>query len=219
MRLAMLGTHKYAMARYLGLPVSMEMSDEELKPILNSVKDRDPRLYRQVKVVIYGGNYLAGARTVYNNNPEDFASEAEAKKFLNFCNSLSPKVQTWKKRVMAQAQAKKGLTNPFGYHRPFWDLPGNDGPASCAYLPQSIVAAVMKEIMLQLWFGTSTNPEWEEAGRYMVWQIHDELIFDTPEDRVEIIKPMVKAAFTQAWPQLNNLAFGCSLDVVDSLGD
>jgi hypothetical protein len=207
MRLAQLGMHKYAMATYLGLPVSTSMSDEQLKPILAGVKDRDPRLYRQMKVVIYGGNYLAGARTVFLNNPEDFASEAEAKKFLAFCNGLSPKVQQWKKRVMAQAKQARGLTNPFGYHKPFWDLPGRDGPAACAFLPQSIVAAVMKEIMLQLWY--------TKAGWFMIWQTHDDLCLDVPEAEVAEIREIVRKAFTQNWPQLGGLAFGCDITVGD----
>jgi hypothetical protein len=218
MRLARLGIHKFAMAKFLGLPVDKTMPDDQIKPYLKDIKKRGLALYKKMKIVIYGGNYLAGPKTVFLNNPEDFESQSEAGKFLRFCTTLSDPVNRWKSSTIKQATAQKKLTNAFGYTKPFWDLPGGDAPSAVAFGPSSIIAAILKEIMWQLWFGTPEHPEWKEAGEWMVWQIHDELIFDIPEDRVErIMFGPVKAAFTQPWPQLDGLTFGCDIAIKDNL--
>lgn len=211
MRIARLGTHKFATAKYVGFPVSVEMSDEELRPWLKRAKDENDVLYRKIKTTIFGGNYLAGPRKVFEQNPEEFESQADAAKFQKFCKSLFPKIGQWQQATIRQAQLARGLTNPFGYYKAFWDLPGGDGPSAVAFLPSSIVAAVMKEVMLQLWE--------MEAGRYMIWQVHDDLKFDVPEDRVEVVREQVRAVMTQPWPQLNGLQFGVEITVGDSLAD
>lgn len=206
-RRAKIGIHKIAMATFLGIEVDFNLSDAEIKKLVDPVKDRDPKLYRQIKTVIYGGNYLAGARTIYHNNPEEFSNEAEAKKFLEFCQKLSPKIPEWQRTTIKQARAKHRLRNPFRYHKSFWDV--GSGPAMCAFLPQSTTAAIMKEIMLGLWG--------EEAGRYMVLQVHDSLVFDVPEDRVDAVRRQIHNAFTRPWPELDGMQIGYEVKVGDSL--
>ena len=66
----------------------------------------------------------------------------------------------------------------------------------------------MKEIMLDLC---------PELRSYLVVQVHDSLVFDIPEDRLEAMMPLVREAFSRPWPQLNGLEIGYEIKVGDSL--
>ncbi len=209
MRLARLGTHRYATAKYVGLPVSLELSDAALRPLLSKAKLENGVLYRKIKTTIFGGNYLAGPRKVFEQNPEEFESQADAAKFQTFCKSLFPKIGEWQRSTIAQARRQHYLQNPWGYRKAFWDIDGGEAASAVAFLPSSIVAAVMKDVMLELWAN--------EAGKYMIWQIHDELVFDVPEDRIDAVKAQVWAVMTQGWLQLDGLRFDVEISVGDSL--
>src|SRR5207245_2423047 len=135
------------------------------------------------------------ARTLFEKNPEDFGSQREAKDFQRTVFDAIPQIKIFqegicKKRFVYGAQGRNWgwsgnrLYNPFGYSKEFWDMSGGDGPAACAFLPQSIIACIIKESMLDLW-------EHQIARNTMVSQCHDELIFDVPVGSVEPLKELV----------------------------
>ena len=86
---------------------------------------------------------------------------------------------------------------------------GKDGPASCAMLPQSTIACVMKEAMLDLW----ASP----IAPYMTWQIHDELVFDTPVEHVELVKRLTLENMGRSWPQLRGLSIPVEIKVSEDM--
>jgi DNA polymerase I len=207
-----LGIHKIAMARYLHIPVDLspERPEKETKEELDAIKDKaDPALYRKIKVGVYGAFYLVGAQTQFEQNPDVFDSIADAKKFTNFCLSISAKVPAYQRRIIEQVRMSKYYQNPFGHRIEFWDAAGADGPAIVAAGPQSIVASVMKECMVQLWG--------MEAGQWMILQVHDELAFDAPANKVELVKTQLTETMEQPWPQLGGLVIPCEVKVTDSM--
>jgi hypothetical protein len=160
-----------------------------------------------MKTAVYGSNYLSGPKTLYLNNPEDFENQTEAAKFQQFLKR--PKIAAWQKSVIAKAMKEKKLTNPFGYSKAFWDWPTGDGPAAVAFDPQSIVAWIMRECMLQLWDLPSFI--------WMIWQIHDELVYDVPDPHVEQVCQELDATMNQPWPELGGLRIGVKIEVSENL--
>lgn len=207
MRLCRGGIHKFTLAQHLKIPVHEGMSNEEIDRWTVGLKEQHHELYRKVKTARFGSTYLAGPLKIFKENPEDFESAAEAKKFQQLCKR--PKITAWQTRTINQATASKRLVNPFGYEKQFWDLPGGDGPSAVAFLPSSIIAYIAKEIMLQLW------PL--ETGKYLVWQIHDELVADVPINRAEAVRDEMKVAMEQPWPELGGLSIGAEMKISESM--
>lgn len=207
MRLCRDGIHKFTLAQFLGLPVREDMTSEEINAITKGLKEKHHVLYRQLKTARFGSTYLAGPRKIFETNPEEFENQAEARKFQQFCKR--PKITAWQQNVIAQAKAAKRLVNPFGYEKAFWDIPGGDGPSAVAFLPSSIIAFIAKECMLQLWK--------LETGKYLVWQIHDELVCDVPVERAEAVAAEMQRIMEQPWPELGGLSIGCEIKISDSM--
>lgn len=223
-RLCKLGIHSYTMARLRGIPIDMTAPDEEIIAALEAVKKLDKLQYRRMKVVRYGSTYLAGPRTVFEQNPEDLSSMREAKELQQFILGLHPKVKTWQQSILRQtarwtAQKRWGwvgnrLINPFGYAKEYWDMSGGDGPAAVAGLVQSTEACVMKECMLEL-----MKPQYL-TSKYLIWQIHDELVCDVPDvgvDDVGVVSQELTAVMGQSWEELGGLAIPVEVKVSESL--
>jgi uracil-DNA glycosylase family 4 len=170
MELATKGVHAYATARRSGMSVSPKTFTSELA---EQVKREQPSLYKKLKKTNHGINYGEGWRKLFKINPGLFSSEADAKELWEFIRSEIPKVIEWQDRTVKQAFTKHRLTNPYRYQRWFWD-PTADGPAAIAQQPQSTAAAIIRAAMLRV----DADPITSES---LVWQIHDELIFDAPE--------------------------------------
>ena len=101
---------------------------------------------------------------------------------------------------MHEARTTALITNPFAYVRWLWDVPGQDGPKAIAQRPQSTAAAIIKEAMIRL----DATP----VGAYMIWQIHDELVLDVPEQMIEIVDAVLREVMESPIPQLGGLVIG-----------
>ncbi len=160
-RLSRLGFHKYLMAKKLGRVVDLNWPDSELTKVFDEVRAAEPDLYDPIKVTVYASFYLAGYSKVFSNNTEVFGSEREVKELQQFMFKELPGIAHYQQGVTKQKfkwneQTKWGwignrLVNPFGYSAEYWDLAGTDGPAACAFLPQSTIGSLMKEALIQLW--------------------------------------------------------------------
>ncbi len=218
-RLSRIGFHKYLMAKKMGRVVDLNNPDEELAKQFDALKEEDQDLYNVVKPVVYGSFYLAGAKTLFEKNPDEFESQRQVKQLQDFMFSELPAIKIWQQKVVGQKyrwneQTRWGwignrLVNPFGYSAEYWDLAGTDGPAACAFLPQSTIGSLMKEALLQLW-GT-------EARKWLSLQVHDSLVADVPIQEVPIIRGLMETIMGQAWPQLNGLRIGVEVKVSESL--
>jgi hypothetical protein len=199
--------------------VDLNLPDSELTKLFDDQKAKYPELYNVVKTTVYGSFYLAGPRTLFEKNPEDFESQLDARKFQALVFGAIPQIKTWQQGVVQKkytygSQGRNWgwsgnrLYNPFGYSIELWDL-ASEGPQACAFLPQSTIGSAAKESMLQLW-DTWLQP-------YMILQIHDELVFDVPElptlatPSGPVLPPFVGAktniehVMGQPWPQLRGL--------------
>lgn len=220
-RLCKLGIHSYTMARLRGIPIDMTAPDAEITAALEAVKKLDKLQYRRMKVVRYGSTYLAGPRTVFEQNPEDLSSMREAKELQQFILGLHPKVKAWQQSILRQTarwtrEKRWGwqgnrLVNPFGYSKEYWDMQGGDGPAAVAGLVQSTEACVMKECALQLW-----EPQYETRN-WLTWNVHDEYVCCVPLRHVEQVAAELKAVMGQPWEELGGLAIPVDVTISDSL--
>ncbi len=220
-RLSRIGFHKYLMAKKMGRVVDLNNSDDYLTEQFNALKDEDPDLYNVIKPVVYGSFYLAGAKTLFEKNPDEFESQRQVKQLQDFMFAELPAIKVWQQKVVGQKyrwneETRWGwvgnrLVNPFGYSAEYWDLAGTDGPAACAFLPQSTIGSLMKEALLQLWV-----PEME-ARNWLSLQVHDSLIADTPVELVPKVRAEIEAVMGQKWGQLNGLQIGVEVKVSESL--
>jgi hypothetical protein len=241
-RIAPLGMHKFAMASYLKVPVDLNWTDEKLAELFNELKAKEPSLYDTIKTTVYGSFYLAGPRTIFERNPEEFSGQSEAKKFQQIVFDALPQIRVWQRKIVNR-EYKYGvggrnwgwsgnrLINPFGYSIEYWD-PQDDGPASCAFLPQSTIGSIMKETLLQF------KHKKMETWNWLIMQVHDAWVSDCPvephdyslcglcrdagvsgvvEGRLAATAKEMEEAMGQKWPQLNGLAIPVEIAVKDSL--
>lgn len=207
-KLALLGVHAFATAHWLKLAVPSTDSPN-IRPFLKQVKETHGALYKKIKKAVHGINYGLGPEKLFSMNPGMFESRREAKQLHAFVKGLFKGVTAWQNRTVIQALTQNHLVNPFGYVRWFWDA-NEDGPAAIAQLPQSTAAAIIKEAMLIL----DTDPL---CGPFMVWQIHDELIFDVPVALVEPVAARVRAAMERPIPELGGLVINVNIKIGDNL--
>lgn len=206
--LALLGVHAFVTAKWLELMIP-PLDSPEIVPFLRQVKETHNSLYKKLRRAVHGINYGLGPEKLFSVNPGMFENRKEAKQLHAFIKSLFKGVTDWQNRTVIQALAQNHLVNPFGYIRWFWDV-NEDGPAAIAQLPQSTAAAIIKEAMLTL----DADPL---CGSYMVWQIHDELVFDTPEALVEPLTSRVREVMERPIPELGGLVINVAIKVGDNL--
>ena len=200
MRLAGMGIHAYALSMHRGQRISLD--DPEIAAKLLAIK-QDPSLhaqYKKIKTCIHGINYGLGPDQMFEANPGMFASKGEARKLKKFIFNLFPKIEKYQESVVHEARTTALIVNPFAYVRWLWDVPGQDGPKAIAQRPQSTAAAIIKEAMIRL----DATP----VGAYMIWQIHDELVLDVPEQMIEIVDAVLREVMESPIPQLGGLVIG-----------
>lgn len=124
--------------------------------------------------------------------------------------SLFPKIRQWQKNVTDEAEKDGYLRNPFDYIARFskvfdykkelgtWvKTPGPDWNRAIAYKPQSTAVGIITEAILDLYFN-----QFEEAGKYLRLQVHDELLYETPEEKLDNVIQIVENTMNKPIPQL-----------------
>jgi DNA polymerase I-like protein with 3'-5' exonuclease and polymerase domains len=205
--LAKKGVHAYATAKFLGEDVSPETFTHEDKL---RIARTHPKIYKQLKSANHGINYGEGVIKLYRLNLALFRSVDEARQMWEFIRSLIPKVIEWQDRITALAFKENRITNPFHYPRWFWDR-GTERNEVLAQLPQSTAAAIIKEAMLRI--------DTSEIGRFMVWQIHDELVFDAPAKRIRSVMLRARQLMELPTPELGGLVIRTSGKIGPNLGE
>lgn len=204
-KLATLGPYTFVMGKYLGVELSLD--DPELGAKLKALKKQhnhakpgeSSSLYKKFKTTVLGLLYGLGEKAMFEENPGVFESQMECRKLRNFVFKTFPRIKKWQDETVKIATRQAYLMNPFNYIRWFFDLPGTDGPKAIAQRPQSTAAAIAKEAILRV---AET-----EAGQYLVGMIHDELVFDCPNDKVERVTEIAKEIMQRPIPELNGLRF------------
>ena len=160
------------------------------------------------KHLVHGANFMQGPRGA----AEKILAETEieyptalVKRVMDIYFELFPKIRTWHKTLLAQADRDGFVRNPFGYvHRFYrvfeWEKIGDQwqreqGPDAnkvIAFGPQSTAAGIIKEAMLRLYLN-----RFDEAGQYLRLLIHDELFCEVPEADVHEIDAVLKVEMEQ----------------------
>ncbi len=205
MRLSRIDTHGFFAAagllrlerpeRLLALP------DPELKAYLKGLRKNTTTLYQggktfeqirndKAKKTILGYGFGMGYRTLFNQNPDAFDNERDAKKTIEILNGLFSRTAKFRDTIRKTAHQATNLISRHGYIRWFFDvyhwdarrnmwLPGDDSEAAIAFLPANDAHGHMKDVMITL-----AENGWDE--RYgLINQIHDALLFDCPNELVE----------------------------------
>jgi DNA polymerase-1 len=203
MKLARIGVYTYVMAKHMG--INLDPNATDLASVLSKLKkeNKEPKAgqyispYKKWKTMVLGICYGLGPDQMFEQNPGMFSSKGETRKMRKFFMDLFPKIEMFQESAVNEAKVSALVKNPFGYIRWLWDVPGLDGPKAIAQKPQSSLAAIIKRAMLSI--------DREKIGQFMVWQIHDELVLDAPEDSIEETDKEFKEILERPIPELGGL--------------
>lgn len=193
----------------------IDWPDERLFPYLEELKaqfkhDRNS-LYKHL---VHAANFMQGAKgaadKIFSETGKIYPVK-DVQKVMDVYYALFPKIKQWHKSILGEAEKDGYLRNPFGYVHRFskvfdykkefgeWTKkPGPDANQVIAFKPQSTAAAIIKEAMLRLYFN-----RFEEAGQYLRLQIHDELFFECPEDKMYDLDQVVKTEMERPIQQMS----------------
>ena len=155
------------------------------------------------KHLVHGANFMQGpkgaAEKIFAETGVEYPT-ALVGKVMSVYFELFPEIKRWHSEVLYQADRDGYLRNAFGYIHRFsrvydWEKIGgkwqkSPGPSAnmvVAFKAQSTAAAIIKEAMMRLF-----NDHFEEAGQWLRLLIHDELLFEVPENELEKVDSIVK---------------------------
>lgn len=218
MDLATMNIYAYVVAKYKKWDLPVDPSDLRVKLVeykkkAKSITEKGEtrNLYDKFKAIVLGIGYGEGRDTLFYGNPGLFKDLSEAGRLREFVLNTFPKVKEWQVATVKQAGHDKRLYNPWHYVRWFHDCPGSDSARAMAQQPQSTGAAIVKESMLQL------ADTW--LRNCLVLQIHDELVFDVPKERVVEATNLIKQVMMQGWEQLEGHSIAVSVKHGKNLRD
>lgn len=206
-RLARLDMHSFVAGHVLGLwdgPTILREPDDELRARFKWLKsDPDRKRVRddQAKHAILGiGNGLK-AKGLYERYMENFASQREAKRFLDVAEALFPKVFAWQRAIQQRAHDQQRLVTEFGHIRRFfevfrWDVRkgawghGDQAEEAISFWLSNIAFGHIREAMKEL-------RRRGLAAKYGLFDnIHDSFLFHFPvallEEHVAEIAPVLR---------------------------
>jgi uracil-DNA glycosylase family 4 len=169
--------------------------DEKLFPYLEELKGRFKadrnNLYKHL---VHAANFMQGAKgaqaKIFSETGVEYPLKT-VQKVMDVYFALFPKIKQWHTNVLGEAERDGYLRNPFDYVCRFsrvydykWDYgewvkkPNPDvSNKVVAFKPQSTAVGIITEAILRLYYD-----RFEEAGKYLRLQVHDELMFEVPRD-------------------------------------
>jgi uracil-DNA glycosylase family 4 len=178
--------------------------DDRLFPYLAELKSRFKadrnNLYKHL---VHAANFMQGAMGARDKIFSETGVEYPVKtvqKVMDVYYNLFPKIKQWHRNVLEQVEKDGYIRNPFDYVHKFsrvfeykkicgeWTKkPGADSNKVIAFGPQSTAVGLITESILRLF-----HNRFEEAGQYLRLQVHDELLFEVPDDYVDTLDLIVK---------------------------
>jgi len=192
----------------------IDWPDDRLFPYLEELKGRFKWERNQLyKHLVHAANFMQGAKgaqaKIFSETGIEHPVET-VKKVMDVYYALFPKIKQWHKNVLNEAEKDGYLRNPWGYvHRfskvydykkEFGDwikTPGPDSNRAIAFKPQSTAAAIIKQAMIRLYF-----ERFEEAGRFLRLQVHDELFSEVPLDKLDEVDRVSKEVMEMYHPEM-----------------
>lgn len=183
---------------------------KRLGEIKKAFKEDRNSLYKHLTHAINFGQGPRGAQEkIYKETDRIFDVKIIAK-VMDVYKELFPAIPKWHHDVRLQADNDGYLRNAFGYTHRFnrvfsWKIenglwqkePGDDAQAVLAFRPQSNAAGIIKEAILRLFFN-----RFEEGGKYLRMQIHDEIFCTTPLDEAERVDKLLQEEMERPITQL-----------------
>jgi DNA polymerase I-like protein with 3'-5' exonuclease and polymerase domains len=166
----------------------------ELVQELKKYKSLDAGEYKKFKCIVLGLGYGEGRNTLFANNPGTFDSVKEAGELKEFVFETFPKIRQWQQQVVQMARKEGMIKNPYGYIRWFFDCPGSDTTKVLAQLPQSTGAAMVRDDMWEI------SITW--LGEYLILQVHDELMFEVPDECLPDAVELIRSIMSRKRPEL-----------------
>jgi DNA polymerase I len=157
-----------------------------------------PELRNQAKIVNYGLIYGMGASRLAS---ETGMRPPEAKRFIDAYFRALPGVKRYLDGSLAEAREKKEARTLFGRRRPIPDIDSTNGMLRIAAENMAVntpiqgaAADIVKRAMLRVHAALAA----QECRARLLLQVHDELVFDVPEDELTLVSRLVKDAMTGA---------------------
>jgi DNA polymerase I-like protein with 3'-5' exonuclease and polymerase domains len=231
MRLARIGIHTYLTSHLVGKPVDFRQPDLFVLEELAKIKDACKTEYARAKRVVHGTNYGLTPIGMVNNYPE-FFTRSSASKIQNLYYDLCPKLKPWQDQVRLRAHKQGflgGSDHPFRYKHYFWDVftwnsktksysLGSDANKVVAFYPQSTAAGVIYEASLRLVEDAKFATLF--YGKTPIRAlIHDSILCEVPENRLEDAYNALHREMTKPVPQLGGLSFGVAVKVGKNWGE
>lgn len=126
-------------------------------------------IYKQVKGAVHATNYVATPKALAMNWGWTIL---ESENFQNKWFDLHPGIKLWHERVERDLQTSRTVSNKFGYRRTFFDRVERLLPEAVAWIPQSTIAIVCIQGMLNI----EANLPWVQ----LLLQVHDSTVFQYP---------------------------------------
>lgn len=138
-------------------------------------------------------------------------TKKDAENFIRLKNEMAPKVSAWQQRTQRRAHEEGRLITPFGFVRYFFDVfrkdskgifrpNGKEANKALSFLPQSSAASMMRKFLLDLFRSAGCFEWW-----WPVATIHDAVLFEVVEGRLEEFLAFLRPLFERSWVELNGL--------------
>lgn len=189
--------------------------DDRLFPYLAHMKDVVKKERNTLyKHLVHAANFMQSPKgaqeKIFSETRIDYPVKQVAR-VMDIYFSLFPKVRQWHTQVLGEAEKDGYLRNPFDYIHRFshvyaykkecgiWVKTPNHDVANkvVAFKPQSTAAAIIKESILRMFY-----ERFEEAGKFLRLQVHDENLFDIPRGSWENVNLIVKEEMERPVPEL-----------------
>jgi DNA polymerase I-like protein with 3'-5' exonuclease and polymerase domains len=225
-RLAKMGVHDWVTSVKVGQPIPLDLPDEELRARCKAIKKAFPVEREMIKRVVHLSNYKGTPGRIFEEYPEHFRNEKEAKDLQDLYFNTDPgkDVVRWQNATLTLAHKEHVLKTPVGYWHEFynvftydkkygkWRL-GDDAKRCIAFKPQGTASGIQTEVLLWV----AEHHPWLVALLRLI--IHDEIAAEVPDAQVPDAVAVLQQGFTQAWPQLGGLSIGAEGKVGRNLAE
>lgn len=170
-------------------------TDEAIKAAKNPGE-----IYYCTKRGVHGTNYVGSAHALAAILGWTII---EAENFQRRWFGAHPGIKGWHDRIELDLRTKRKVTNAFGYSRTYFDRIDNLLPQAVAWIPQSTVALVTFEAMLNLR---------EDLGQTRLYaQVHDSVLFGIRTEYIRTELQRIRKLFTVPIPYTDPLTISWGL--------
>jgi DNA polymerase-1 len=183
-----LDVHLYNAGHAYNLDISLDRLRDPAEVDLLSVQYKRER--NLAKAGGHATNYLVHAATLATHLG---VTEPEAQAFIDNHFARYPEIRDWHKRVWHEILTEQCTRNAFGFVSRYFDrITEKTLGEAVAWIPQSTVGLII-------------NKAWERMDHLVpaaevLLQVHDELIYQVPEDSLAELKPALKESFQVVVP-------------------